>query len=126
MGDVIQRKSSIDGSVNLDVSPKVSSGVVYGEGDGTVALLSLGAMCVDGWKRDRYNPGRIPVVTHELLHDPVLLDIRGGPRTADHVDILLSSELNEAILDIVSGHGDRVQDQFFSRIKDYAAKIKWD
>lgn len=27
------------------------------DGDGTVSLLSLGAMCEEGWKRKRYNPG---------------------------------------------------------------------
>ena len=38
-----------------------------GEGDGTVSLLSLGAMCVEGWKRNRWNPGGIKVTTVEVL-----------------------------------------------------------
>lgn len=47
----LTRTSWIDTSVNLeDENPKVRSGVVFGEGDGTVSLLSLGAMAVDGWK----------------------------------------------------------------------------
>ena len=37
-----------------------------GEGDGTVSLLSLGAMCVEGWKRKRWNPGGIKVITVEV------------------------------------------------------------
>lgn len=37
-----------------------------GEGDGTVSLLSLGAMCVEGWKRKRWNPAGIEVVTVEV------------------------------------------------------------
>jgi hypothetical protein len=37
-----------------------------GEGDGTVSLLSLGAMCVEGWKRPRWNPARINVTTIEV------------------------------------------------------------
>ena len=37
-----------------------------GEGDGTVNLLSLGAMCVEGWKRKRWNPAGIEVVTVEV------------------------------------------------------------
>jgi len=37
-----------------------------GEGDGTVSLLSLGAMCVEGWKRKRWNPGGIKVTTVEV------------------------------------------------------------
>ena len=37
-----------------------------GEGDGTVSLLSLGAMCVEGWKRKRWNPAGIEVTTVEV------------------------------------------------------------
>lgn len=48
----LQRRVWIDGSVTLDEKsvPKVRSGVVFGDGDGTVSLLSLGAMCVEGWQ----------------------------------------------------------------------------
>jgi phospholipid:diacylglycerol acyltransferase len=45
----------------------VKNGVKMGEGDGTVSLLSLGAMCVEGWKKGRrWNPGGIKVVTVEV------------------------------------------------------------
>lgn len=37
-----------------------------GEGDGTVSLLSMGAMCVEGWKRPRWNPGGINITTVEV------------------------------------------------------------
>ena len=65
-----------------------------GEGDGTVSLLyfpryvdlttsrSSGYMCVKGWKIDRFNPAKIPIVTHEMDHEPEFLDLRGGPKTA--------------------------------------------
>lgn len=67
-----------------------------GEGDGTVSLLykpgfsaefltihrSSGYMCVKGWKIDRFNPAKIPVITHEMDHEPEFLDLRGGPKTA--------------------------------------------
>ena len=68
-----------------------------GEGDGTVSLLykpisfrqnvltihrSSGYMCVKGWKLDRFNPAKIPVITHEMDHEPEFLDLRGGPKTA--------------------------------------------
>lgn len=33
------------------------------EGDLTVPLLSLGAMCRGGWRTQRLNPANIPVVT---------------------------------------------------------------
>ena len=42
------------------------------------------------------------------------------------VDILGSSELNEAILNIAAGRDDLVQDQIISKIEKYASKIKWD
>jgi hypothetical protein len=86
------RKSWIDYSVNEDTSyskvrfpattkkkrtimsvvltsdsvPQVVNGVRIGEGDGTVSLISLGGMCVEGWKRPRWNPARIKVITHEV------------------------------------------------------------
>jgi len=136
----LSRKVYIDGSVTLadEHEPKVRSGVVFGQGDGTVSLLSLGSMCVEGWQvslfppsyaacrrggvserrrkidllcensatnsarssnadelilvvcsqRKKYNPGGVKVVTHEILHSPMAFDPRGGPTTADHVDIL--------------------------------------
>lgn len=57
----------IDGTVASGPNiPTVRNGVLMGDGDGTVSLLSLGSMCVDGWKRPRYNPSRIPIVTHEI------------------------------------------------------------
>lgn len=50
--------------VNFD---STKNGVTFGEGDGTVSLLSLGAMCVEGWAPgSRYNPAGISVVTHEI------------------------------------------------------------
>ncbi|GAA5934883.1 hypothetical protein JCM1841_002853 [Sporobolomyces salmonicolor] len=124
----LSRKVWIDGSVTMaeDHEPKTRSGVVFGQGDGTVSLLSLGSMCVEGWQKPLYNPGGVKVVTHEILHAPLAFDPRGGPTTADHVDILGSSELNDAILEIVSGHGDNVHEKFHSNIREYAKKIRWD
>ncbi|GAA5983717.1 hypothetical protein JCM5350_000681 [Sporobolomyces pararoseus] len=124
----LSRKVYIDGSVTLadEHEPKVRSGVVFGQGDGTVSLLSLGAMCVEGWKRPKYNPGGVNVVTRELLHSPVSFDPRGGATTGDHVDVLGNSDLNDAILEIASGNRENVKEQIHSNIKEYAKKIKWD
>ncbi|KAI0072852.1 phospholipid:diacylglycerol acyltransferase [Panus rudis PR-1116 ss-1] len=107
-------------------TPKVINGVKMGEGDGTVSLLSLGAMCVEGWKRKRWNPSGIPVVTVELPHRPVPTIPRGGGTTADHVDILGSTALNEIVLKVATGAGDEVIDNFVSNIREYARRIKWD
>ncbi|GAA6031946.1 hypothetical protein JCM8097_003355 [Rhodosporidiobolus ruineniae] len=125
----LQRRVWIDGSVTLaDQSvPRVRSGVVFNDGDGTVSLLSLGSMCVEGWKRPLYNPSGIEVVTHEILHAPLAFDPRGGPTTADHVDILGSSELNDIILEVAAGRAkETVKEQFHSRIRDIVKRIRWD
>lgn len=50
---------------------QVKCGVKMGEGDGTVSLLSLGAMCVKGWQMSRWNPAGIKVTTVEVRHSAV-------------------------------------------------------
>lgn len=51
---------SVDNDISRDdEKPKIKSGVTFGDGDGTVSVLSLGAMCVDGWKRKEYNPAGV-------------------------------------------------------------------
>lgn len=58
----------------LTIVIQVRNGVKMGEGDGTVSLLSMGAMCVEGWKRPWWNPARINVTTVEvrrLMHSEV-------------------------------------------------------
>ena len=47
---------------------QVRSGVKFGDGDGTIPVVSLGAMCVKGWKgKTRWNPAGIKVVTQGML-----------------------------------------------------------
>ncbi|KJY01383.1 phospholipid:diacylglycerol acyltransferase like protein [Zymoseptoria brevis] len=99
-------------------------GVIMGEGDGTVNLLSTGYMCNKGWKLKRYNPANIPVIAYEMPHEPDRFNPRGGPNTADHVDILGRSSLNDLILRIAGGKGHLVQDTIFSNIREYAEKVK--
>lgn len=51
-------------------------------------------MCVKGWKNPLYNPAGIKVITREFQHQVgPALDLRGGEKTADHVDILGNYEL---------------------------------
>jgi len=97
-----------------------------GEGDGTVSLVSLGAMCVEGWKRSRWNPGKIKITTIELPHRPNPSIPRGGANTSDHVDILGSTGLNEIILKVVTGVGEEIVDNYVSNIREYAQKMQWD
>ncbi|KAH9859006.1 LACT-domain-containing protein [Lenzites betulinus] len=123
----LARTTHIDAEYTDDgARPRILNGVKMGEGDGTVSLLSLGAMCVEGWKRERWNPAGIKVVTVELPHNPVATIPRGGGTTSDHVDVLGSLALNEIILKVATGAGDEVQDAFVSDIREYARRIKWD
>lgn len=127
------------------VDVQVRNGVKIGEGDGTVSLLSLGAMCAEGWKRKRWNPGGIKIVTtevritvlvaklanswlfdHQLPHLPTPTIPRGGANTSDHVDILGSTGLNELILRVVTGDGDRIGETYVSNIREYVKRMQWD
>ncbi|KAI9639305.1 putative phospholipid:diacylglycerol acyltransferase [Dioszegia hungarica] len=124
----LARKHRIDVDVTVKGSrPEVRSGVKFGDGDGTIPIISLGAMCVRGWKgKTKWNPSGIEVITQEFRHSPQTLDIRGGAQTADHVDILGSTPLNEAIMKIASGRGDLVENQIESRIEEIVEKMQWD
>jgi phospholipid:diacylglycerol acyltransferase len=71
-------------NVTLDTmytQDNVDHGVVMGEGDGTVNLLSSGYMCTKGWKMKRYNPAGVKVTTFEMKHEPDRFSPRGGPNT---------------------------------------------
>lgn len=102
----------------------IDHGVFMGEGDGTVNLLSSGYMCNRGWKIPRYNPANVQVITHEMPHEPDRFNPRGGPNTGDHVDILGRASLNDLILRVAGGKGHLIQNTVFSKILEYAAKVK--
>ncbi|KAL2179425.1 Lecithin:cholesterol acyltransferase-domain-containing protein [Thermothelomyces heterothallicus CBS 202.75] len=102
----------------------VDHGVVMGEGDGTVNLMSTGYMCNRGWQIKRYNPAKVKVTVVEMPHEPERFNPRGGPNTADHVDILGRQNLNEFILKIAAGRGDTIENHIVSNIREYAAKAK--
>ena len=59
----------------------------------------------------------------EMMHEPERFNPRGGPRTADHVDILGRQTLNELILEVAAGRGHLIQDHIVSNIQQYADKI---
>lgn len=103
---------------------EVDHGVRMGEGDGTVNLLSTGYMCNHGWGLKRYNPANTKITVVEMPHEPDRFNPRGGPKTADHVDILGRQNLNELILRVAAGQGNTISDYVVSNIKDYAKKVK--
>ncbi|ROW01772.1 hypothetical protein VPNG_07820 [Cytospora leucostoma] len=102
----------------------VDHGVIMGEGDGTVNLLSSGYMCSKGWHMKRFNPSGSKITVVEMLHEPERFNPRGGPNTADHVDILGRSTLNELLLRVVAGKGDTIIDHYVSNITEYAEKVQ--
>lgn len=102
----------------------IDHGVVMGEGDGTVNLLSTGYMCNKGWHMKRYNPAGSKITVVEMPHEPERFNPRGGPKTADHVDILGRQNLNELVLRVAAGKGDTINDYVVSNIHEYAAKVR--
>ncbi|KAJ1808440.1 phospholipid:diacylglycerol acyltransferase, partial [Coemansia sp. RSA 2598] len=96
----------------------VDIGIINGEGDGTVPLLSLGYMCADGWRKPLFNPHGVRIVTREFVHNPsaAFKDIRGGAGASDHINILGNHDVTADILRVVSGNGHKVEDQFNSNI----------
>ncbi|KAJ8063966.1 hypothetical protein OCU04_007812 [Sclerotinia nivalis] len=102
----------------------IDHGVILGEGDGTVNLLSVGYMCNRGWKYHRYNPAGVKIKTYEMPHEPDRFSPRGGPTTGDHVDILGRQSLNDLILRVAAGRGEEIEEMVVSRIAEYARNVK--
>ncbi|CAK7274349.1 phospholipid:diacylglycerol acyltransferase [Sporothrix epigloea] len=117
-------KLNITIDTTLTHGDAIDHGVVMGEGDGTVNLLSTGYMCNQGWKFRRFNPAGVRVTVVEMPHEPERFNPRGGPNTADHVDILGRQMLNELILRVAAGHGEAIEERVVSNIRQYAAKVK--
>jgi phospholipid:diacylglycerol acyltransferase len=114
-------------NITIDVGfteGEVDHGVLMGEGDGTVNLMSTGYMCNRGWNMKRYNPAGSKITVVEMPHEPERFNPRGGPNTADHVDILGRQRLNELILKIAAGRGDEIENYVASNIREYAAKVR--
>lgn len=106
-------------------TPQVDHGVVFGEGDGTVNILSTGYVCSKGWRNiKRYNPAGVKITTYEMPHEPDRFSPRGGPNTGDHVDILGRSSLNDLILRVAAGKGDEIEDKWESRIWEVAERVQ--
>jgi phospholipid:diacylglycerol acyltransferase len=48
-------------------------------------------------------------LTVKMEHLPEALDPRGGATTSDHIDILGSQALNEAVLQVAAGRGHEIR-----------------
>ena len=109
--------------LNVTIDMEQKRAVLMSDGDGTVSLLTH-YMC-HKWKEPGsvYNPGGSKVTIVEIKHEPDLFDIRGGSKTAEHVDILGSSYLNELLLRVASGHGADIKDHYVTRLHEIARNI---
>ncbi|CAM0138431.1 unnamed protein product [Umbelopsis sp. WA50703] len=118
----------IDSTVNRP-DENIRTGVRFSEGDGTVPLLSLGYMCAPsgGWNKyaDLYNPGHSPVITREYQHEvsDSALDVRGGSKASDHVNLLGNWEMTLDLLRIVANKPENVTQRILSNIEQYAKAI---
>lgn len=72
----------------------------------------------------RYNPAGVKIKVFEMPHEPDRFNPRGGPNTADHVDILGRQSLNDLILRVAGGEGDAIEENVISKIREYADKVK--
>jgi phospholipid:diacylglycerol acyltransferase len=102
------------------------SGVQSVDGDGSVPLVSLGYMCVEGWKNAKYpfNPAKIPITTVEYLHMPQkVFDGRGGGSSANHVDIMGHNEMILHIMLMAAGHSEKVEERILSNVREMSANV---
>jgi phospholipid:diacylglycerol acyltransferase len=117
--------SSLNYTIDVGLTQaNIDHGVIMGEGDGTVNLISTGYMCNKGWNMHRYNPAGVQVKVYEMPHEPERFSPRGGPNTGDHVDILGRQSLNDMILRVAAGKGDAIERNVVSDIETYAARVK--
>ena len=91
-------------------------------------LLSLGYICADAWARkdSGLNPSGTKVVTLEYQnHQEFKADdpFRGGPRSADHVDILGNQGTTEDFLRVVSDLEPKTESNIVSKLREYAKVI---
>lgn len=122
----------IDLEINGNTDNQLSKGVFKCDGDGTVPLLSLGYMAVKGWRKySGLNPARIPIVIREYkddVSDLKVTDVRGGPKSGDHVDILGNYDLTMDILRIAADFHEAasekvLDDRIISDIVEISADI---
>ena len=80
----------------------IGSGVKLTDGDGTVPLVSLGYMCIDGWRSKRWNPSGLPVITREYRDLNESLPMLRSATSVDHVDIMGNSDMIADLIYIAS------------------------
>ncbi|GAV52948.1 hypothetical protein ZYGR_0AI02300 [Zygosaccharomyces rouxii] len=119
----VYREQPTNSTLNLTIDYDSANPVYFTEGDGTVPLITH-SMC-HKWAQGKspYNPGGSNVTVVEIKHQPERFDMRGGAKSAEHVDILGSAELNEYLLRIASGNGDTIQPRLLSNLSHWVEQI---
>lgn len=119
-----EEKDKLVSRLNITADTSLDNSVLSGEGDGTVSIMTH-YMCHKWAQKGRnpFNPGNSNVTIVEIKHEPERFDIRGGAKTAEHVDILGSSELNELLLTVASGHGWEIQNNYITHLREMAEKL---
>ncbi|KAH3673340.1 hypothetical protein WICMUC_003700 [Wickerhamomyces mucosus] len=115
--------SKLNISISSPSDTKKST-VFFTDGDGTIPLITH-SMC-HKWKTSKaYNPGGAQVKVVEIQHDPDRFDIRGGAKTAEHVDILGSAELNELILKVAAGSDHLINERIITDLPKWVADMNF-
>lgn len=130
-GDCLALPIDLPFIMDYNVQKNEDQGIKYGvkmvDGDATVPLISLGYMCVNEWQKRHLNPSGSSVVTREYAHQQAFSmgdPIRGGDKSAEHVDILGNLDFTEDFIRIVTDHeSDTVQDQIKSDIVAISKRI---
>jgi phospholipid:diacylglycerol acyltransferase len=96
--------------------------VLFTDGDGTIPLLTH-SMCHKWKEQSAFNPGNAKVKVVELKHDPDRFDIRGGAKTAEHVDVLGSAQLNDLVLKVASGRDDLIEENIITDLSKWVKSL---
>jgi len=113
-----------------DADCLTKNGVQSGDGDGTIPLLSLSYLCMEGWNDPLFNPHGVKVVVNEYKDNalPFLMNPRGGDAAADHVDMLGNREFLEEVILLATGHDELVHEHIHSEAsricKNIHARVK--
>ena len=73
----------------------------------------------------RYNPAGIKIKVFEMPHEPDRFNPRGGPKTADHVDILGRQSLNDLILRVAAGRGDGISERWLVILRSMLIRLRY-
>lgn len=111
--------------LNTTIAYDTEHPVFFTDGDGTVPIVTQAIFHKWAQGKSPYNPANIKIKIVEIKHQPDRFDIRGGAKTAEHVDILGSTELNEYILKVAAGNGDSIKQRIYTNITKWVKEMNF-